>query len=202
MKVEFLTFSLSEEIPVLEYLRTRKLVKFFNRETAAAVVCLGRLLAGESLAPETPFYYVKGLVEYEDFGLDTIVAASRGPSGAFSQQAFASRGMSSISPLTQFKVLYNMPLSFIAIEHRLTGDNSVIYSSAQGLLMHARHSVSEGPLLLGAGRVYRDGSVAAGFALGLKEEFNTAPLPPDRGPDGEAIHLFRSWKQQAEEAGL
>lgn len=199
MKVEFLTFSLEDEIPVGDYLKKRKLVKFFNRETAAAVVCLGRLLGGASLPTETPFYYAKGLVEYEDFGLDTIVAASRGASGSFSQEAFATRGMSSISPLTQFKVLYNMPLSFISIEHQLTGDNSVIYSSAQGLLVQARYAVSELPLLLGAGRVYGDGGVAAGFALASKEEFAKAPLPPDTGD--EAVQLFRSWRETLGEAG-
>lgn len=190
MRVAFNSYSLEEEIPVRSYLKKRKLVKYFNRETAAAIVCLGQLLKGETLAPDTPFYYAKGLVEYEDIGLGKLVEASSDDSGRFSQENFVSRGMSSISPLTQFKVLYNMPLSFVAIEHNLTGDNSVIYSSADGLLLQALHGPPGVPILLGADRVYKDGMVATGFALAKKEEIQKKKFPQ---PAGEAIEIFRYW---------
>ncbi|MCP5103820.1 MAG: hypothetical protein GY950_10600 [bacterium] len=192
MRTAFNSYSLQEEIPVRAYLKKRKLVKYFNRETAAAMVCLGQLLNGESLPPTTPFYYAKGLVEYEDIGLGKLVEASTGDSGGFSQEKFVLQGMSSISPLTQFKVLYNMPLSFVAIEHNLTGDNSVIYSSAAGLILQALHGPPDVPILLGADRVYKDGRVETGFALAEKEEIEKIP-PLD--PSGEAIDLFRRWHQ-------
>lgn len=192
MRVEFNSYSLAEEIPVPGYLKNRKLIKYFNRETAAGIVCVARLLKGETLAPDTPFYYAKGLVEYEEFGLEKLVDACRDGTGRFSQENFISKGMSSLSPLTQFKVLYNMPLSFISIEHHLTGDNAVIYSSASGLLLQALHAPREQPVLLGAGRVYKDGRVETGFALANKEEIQTAPLPQ---PVDEAIKIFRFWHQ-------
>jgi len=195
MRVSYKRYAPGADIPVRDVLQQRKAAKYFNRETAAAMVCLAQLLQGERLPESTPFYYAKGAVEYEDIGLPALVRASRDHSGKFSSAAFVSEGMAAISPLTQFKVLYNMPLSFIAIEHRLTGDNAVLYGSAAALLLQADHAPGD-PVLLGADRVDKEGWVSVGFALLSGRELATLPR---NVPGDEAVDLFRLW---SEERGL
>lgn len=195
MKVVFESFSLNEEIPALDYLKKRKLVKYFNRETSAGIVCVAKLLEGGALPTNTPFYYGKAHTAYEDFDVEKLVEASRDEAGRFSQEYFVTRGMSGVSPLTQFKLLYNMPLCFISQEHNLTGDNAVIYTSAHGLIIQAIHAPGNLPVLLGAGKVHRDGRVESGFTLALKEEIEKAPLPGDAD---EAIEIFRYWHERGQ----
>ncbi len=164
MRVVYKKYGPDEEIPVRNILKNKKMFKYYNRETSAGMVCLAELLQSVALGPETPAYYDTGIIGYENFGLDAIAEVSA-EFGKFSQQAFIDRGMSSISPLTQFKILLNMPLCFFSIEHGLNGDNAVVYSSATGLLEHGLLSGCEGDVLLGAGKVNADGSVESGFAL-------------------------------------
>lgn len=192
MKIVFKSYLPNEEIPALDYLKKRKLIKFFNRETSAGIVCVAKLLDGGVLPANTPFYYGKAHTAYEDFDVEKLVAASRDETGSFSQEYFVTRGMSNVSPLTQFKLLYNMPLCFISQEHNLTGDNAVIYNSAAGLFIQAIHASGDLPVLLGAGKVHRDGRVESGFALARKEEIEKA-LP---GNIDEAIDIFRYWHER------
>ncbi len=171
MKTNYIEFKPEDKIPARQFLKNKKLVKYFNRETAAGIVCLAELLAEIQLEESIPFYYETGLVEYEDFGLDNIVEVCE-EDGEFSQKAFVEKGMSSISPLTQFKILLNMPASFISIDNDITGDNAIIYSSASGLLLQALNSNSDSSILLGSGKVKADGTIASGFALIEKEELS------------------------------
>ena len=177
-------------IPVQKHIRNRKLVKYFNRETAAAIVACSKLLQGMSLDPQTPFYYETGVMEFEELGLDAIADASLDEQGRFSQRLFVEKGAKAVPPLTQFKALYNMPLSFVAIEHGLTGDNAVLYASARSLLSQAQHAPGQLPVLLGSGKVYANGTVESGFALLDRAELAALPLPPT---PGEAIALFAVW---------
>ena len=171
MKIIYKKYELNQDIPVRNVLRNKKLVKYFNRETSSGMVCLAALLKDIEINPEIPFIYETGLIEYEDFGLDTIVETCV-EDNKFSQKAFVEKGMSAISPLTQFKILLNMPLCFFSIENNLMGDNAVIYSSASGLLIHAGLAETDGDILIGSGKVNADGSVESGFALLNKEELN------------------------------
>ena len=75
MKVVFESYQFTDEIPVFEYLKNRKLNKYFSRETAAAIVTCGKLLKGQEIDPEIPVYYATGVVEFEDYGLAKIVTA-------------------------------------------------------------------------------------------------------------------------------
>ncbi|MCP4136559.1 MAG: hypothetical protein GY754_36655 [bacterium] len=193
MKIVFDSYSLDDKIPVREYIKNRKLAKYFSRETAAAVVSAGKLLQNSPLSPDTAVYYAMGIVEYEDFGLEHIYQACTDEDGEFSQRLFIEKGMSSISPLAQFKVLYNMALSFISIEHNLKGENASVYSSASGLLSYALYSPQENPLLLGAGKVHKDGMVESGFALATKQEIKDSPF---LNSTEEAINIFRHWHEQ------
>jgi hypothetical protein len=190
MKTVFERYGSDDEIPARDCLNKRKLAKYFNREISACVVVVSHLLADEEIPAQTPFYFGKGTVEYEDFGLSSVVESCVDESGRFSQQNFVERGMSSLSPLTQFKVLYNMPLSFIAIDRGLVGDNSIIYGSAAGLLLQAKHCDFPGRMLLGASKVHADAVIEVGFALCERREITTETFMRQ---DCEAIELFRLW---------
>jgi hypothetical protein len=194
VQVVFDSYGPDEPIPVQGHLRNRKLAKYFNRETAAALVAASKLLNGLDCDRRMPFYYETAVMEHEDLGLDLIAAASRDPQGHFSQELFITKGARAVPPITQFKALYNMPLAFIAIEHELTGDNAVIYASASGLLLLALNAPVETGILIGSGKVGPDGSVAAGFALIDKSEIADSPflIRP-----GEAIHIFIAWQTAA-----
>jgi hypothetical protein len=190
MKIQFDAYDQDAQIPIQRHIKNRKLVKYFNRETAAAVVCAARLLDGEALDPATPFYYETGIMEYEDLGLDSIARASVDGENRFSQEGFALQGARAVPPLTQFKALYNMPLSFVSIEQGLTGDNGVVYGSAWALLELAVCAPGQGPILLGCGKMHRDGRVECGFALLERETLETAPLPEG---EVEGIEMMRLW---------
>lgn len=192
MKINFKHYGLGDIIPARDYLRNKKLLKYFNRETSAGIVCLSELLGNEELNTKIPFYYETGIVEYEDYGLDDIVEACT-ENELFSQRAFVEQGMSSISPLTQFKILLNMPLSFLSIENNLTGDNAVIYSSASGLLIQALSAPDDKEILLASGKVHSDGSVESGCAIVSKNEISDSPFLIS---NYEGIEIFREWKKR------
>lgn len=190
MKVNWQRFEPDDLIPVSSYLKNRKLRKYFNRETAAGIIALGELLNGIQLPANTPFYYATGLVEFEEYGLPKIVSASLDDNGHFSDRLFVERSIPRISPLTSFKVLQNMTLAFLSIEHELTGDNAVVYVSASSLLQYMLTAPTEGDILIGAGKVFRDGRTESGFALLTKEE---AIQTPFLNSNDKAIDIFRQW---------
>ena len=190
MKIIFDSYSPGESIPVQQFIKNKKLAKYFNRETAAAIVSCGKLLRGAEFDPDLPFYYETGVMEFEDLGLDAIAAGSLDEQGNFSQHLFVEKGAKAVHPLTQFKALYNMPLSFVSIEHGLTGDNAVIYASARGLLMQALHAPGEKDILLGSGKLYSDGRLHSSFALIGRDEIEGMSFPES---GCEAIDLFRNW---------
>ena len=57
MKTVYLHFPPDGQIPALPCIRKRKLVKYYTRETLAAVLAVSQLLDGEPLPASTPFYY-------------------------------------------------------------------------------------------------------------------------------------------------
>lgn len=180
-------FAPGEVIDVRSHLRNRKLAKYFNRETAAAIVCASKLLEGRSLDPSTPFHYAMATVEFEDYGLDGLRSASRDREGRMDDHAFVSHAVSAISPLTQFKVLYNMPLCFVAIEHGLRGDSSVHYGVRSRVFEQVALSPWDGPVLVGAGRTTPDGGVTVGMALMHPREADS--IEPDASP----LDVFAAW---------
>jgi hypothetical protein len=192
VRIAFRAWGGGELIPVEDRLPARKLAKYLSRESAAAVVVVSQLFDAGRPDPRTPIFYATGTVEHEDFGLAEMLAASRDRDGAFSRERFLAEGITQVSPLSQFKVLYNMPLCFLSIFFGLTGDNAVLYGPARGLLDAAQLSGQEGPVLIGAGKVFAGGAVAAGFALGTREEFaGHGPAPST----GEAVDLLRTWAE-------
>jgi hypothetical protein len=192
LKIIFDTYNPGENIPVQNFLSDKKLKKYFNRETAAAVVCAGKLFKDSAIDACIPFYYSTGILEYQDYGLEEIVKNSVADDGKFSENYFINHAVPLISPLNQFKILQNMPLSFISIIFHLNGDNAVLYSSAAGLLMHSLFSPSLGEIVIGAGKVYRDGKVESGFALITKNEISDSPFLLS---NTESIEIFREWSR-------
>lgn len=194
MHVEFCTFALEEPIPVFDYLKDRKLAKYFSRETAAAIVCLGRLLKKVEIHSGISVYYATGITEHEDYGLPGIVRNSTDSNGRFSSELFARKGFAEVPPITQFKLLCNMPLCFISLNYGLSGDNAVIYSAASALLCQALSAPVESPILLGAGKSYADGSVETGFAVAAKEEISSSQY---LSSSVEAVEIFRAWLEKS-----
>lgn len=195
MKVIFDTYQPTETIAVTPYLKNKKLQKYFNRETAAAIVCAGKLLNRLTLPTEMPFYYATGFIEFEDYGLHYIAEGSVDKTGQFSEELFITQGLIRVPPINQFKVLQNMPLCFVSIEHQLRGDNAVVYGSTASLLQHVLYSPVENPILIGAGKVYRSGLVEVGFALLNKAEIKKSPF---LSMTAEAVELFRKWSKEEE----
>jgi len=190
MRLVFESYGSGAAIPALDFLQNRKLLKYLNRETMAALVALGRLCDAEPIPREIPCYYATGMLEYEDYGLAEIVAASRDGDGLFSPALFIEHGIAAVSPLNQFKVLQNMPLSFASINYGLTGDNAVLYSAAGALLRQALCAPGQGPVLIGAGKAYRDSRVESAFALVTREELAALPWLDS---EEEAVTMFRQW---------
>lgn len=192
MKLVFDSYAAGEEIPVISYLKNRKLAKYLNRETMAAVVAVGKLLERVPVERDIPIYYATGMLEYQDYGLSQIVAASRDPEGNFSHELFVNQGIVAVSPLNQFKVLQNMPLSFAAINYGFTGDNAVLYSSAGSLLRQGLCAPDSGQIVIGAGKVYRDGRAECGFAVAAVDDLHDSQWLKS---EGEAVDMFRDWAE-------
>jgi hypothetical protein len=190
MKVAFSTYAERDTIPVMGFLKDRKLAKYFSRETAAAIVCLGKLLEETEIPPRIPVYYATGITEHEEYGLPGIVMNSADSAGRFSPELFALKGFRDVPPITQFKLLCNMPLCFISLNFGLEGDNAVIYSAASGLLHQALAAPVDTSILLGAGKSYADGTTEAGFAVVSKADIASSPY---LSSTTEAVEIFRDW---------
>ena len=190
MEIVFDSYEHSTPIPIHDFIKNKKIAKYFNREAAAAVICAAKLFGESPINQEIPFYYETGKMEFEDYGLDSIASASLDEQGIFSQRLFIEKGTKAVMPLTQFKALYNMPLSFVSIEYGLVGDNAVIYASAKGLLIQALHAPVDNGILLGCGKVHRNGKIESAFALVDKNKIENSPF---LAFDGEGIEMFRIW---------
>jgi hypothetical protein len=193
MQVVFNHFDLDTPIPVNDYIENRKMAKYYNREAQAAMVSICMLLNKQRPDPNTPIFYAVGIIEHEEFDIHKIASHSAGESGKFSTKAFIDKGIMQISPLTQFKILYNMTLCFISIEYGFKGDNAVIYSSAAGLINNALYANTDSAIIIGSGKIDKNGNVESGFASITKQEI--AALPKFDS-DTEAIELFKYLKSR------
>jgi hypothetical protein len=192
MRIIFEKYHQETEIPVRDYLKQKKFSKYFNRETAAAIITSAKLFKQHSVEKTTPIYYSSGVVEYEDYGLNKIYEACVDENETFSEKLFIEKGMYSVSPLTQFKVLYNMPLCFISIENNLQGDSAVVYASASGLLANVMYAPTDSEIIVGAGKVYENGSVESAFAIINKQDIQNSKYI---NSETEAITMLNEWHQ-------
>ena len=199
MKKVYLHYSPEEEIPALPYIRKRKLVKYYTRETLAAVLAAAQLLDGEDLPSQTPFYYASADTENFDCFREVFEKFSAAGVRTFD----AERYLAFAPPTSQFKIMRNMvpcfvsientythsyQYAFVSIENALTGDNNVIVDSASALLYAALTAPGAGPVIIGAGFLHADDSVEAGFALVRPDELAGHPLLGTAAP---AIDIFK-----------
>lgn len=188
MRISYKKYAATEEIPVYDYVKHRKLVKYYTRETMAAMVAMGELFRGREADPDMPFFYSTGELEM----LASYVEVCRKIEDRIqdlSPGRFMRDVVPCISPLTQFKMMRNMTLCFVSIEYGLKGDNAALLDSASALLYSALLTPSKGTVLLGAGRLYADNSVESGFAEVLPSEMATHPL---LGQDTDPMEFFRN----------
>ncbi|HNY31286.1 MAG TPA: hypothetical protein PKO15_10405 [Fibrobacteria bacterium] len=181
----FESWQAQEPIPLKEYLRQRKWAKYYDRRSAGALVVVARLLDGRAVEARTPIHWALGDLEFQDYGLESIREHSRDSRGIWSAERFALEGMHSVSPLTQFKVLYNMPLCLASMELGLVGENSVTHGLDEGLLVCAAASRWEGEMILGATRCRADGGIDCVAALARRDEL-------DLSRRGDILEILRS----------
>jgi len=188
MKVIYHIYLPDEDIPVYDFVKNRKLVKYYTRETMAAVVAVSQLLEGEETNQDMPFFYSTGETEMMDL-YRNICSQYELANNEFSSRGFIENIVPKISPLQQFKVMRNTTSCFVSIENGLKGDNAVLLSSASGLLYMAMFAEKEDPVLIGAGKLYADGTVECGFAKVFPTEITNHPM---LNSTDDAILLFKN----------
>ena len=190
MKTVYKSYSPSDDIPVYDVVVHRKLVKYYTRETMAAVVAAHELLAEVAVENDMPFFYSSGETAFMEFYTTACKTYSE-RNCVFATDRFIEDVVPTISPLSQFKMMRNMTHCFVAMEHGLKGDNAALLYSASGLLYSARMCGYNGLVLMGAGKLYADGAVECGVALVHPSELENHPL---LGSTAEAISFFQSSK--------
>ncbi len=150
-----------------------------------------QLLENKEIDVNTPVFYAFGITDYEDYGLEELKMSSRTETGEYNPTLFINEGMKAVSPLTQFQVLYNMPVCFLSIELGFTGDNSVVYHSVSSLLQTAQFSGYDGKIIIAAGKRHGDGSVSSGCALISVKEIEKSEMLNDN--ETSAIDFFKQW---------
>ena len=184
MKAVYRSFGADEEIPVLPLLKKRKLFKYYNRESMAAVLVADGFLKANPVPGDTAFFYASA--EVENYSVFRDIYDRYLQSG---MEEFDAAGYIAMTPpQSQFKMMRNMVSCFISIENELRGDNNIIVDSASALLYSAITARTESEVLLGAGFLHYDGSVESGFALARPDELLHNPL---LGMDAPAIEFFR-----------
>lgn len=157
-------FLLTEEIPLSSVISSKKVLKYFNRETRCAILTFHELVesCGMDLSL-TPLVYSTGSLEFQNYGLEYICRDSKSPSGKYSSSLFIEKGLSQISPLNQFKILSNMPLCFLSMEFGLNGENAAVYDRGSSML-EVSVTMPGNEVIMGAGKIQQDGKVETGFA--------------------------------------
>ncbi len=177
-----------EDIPIYDYVKNRKLVKYYTRETMAAVIAVSQLFEGHPIPSDMPFFYSTGETETLDF-YRKICSEYSQISEEFSSLGFIENIVPMISPIQQFKMMRNTTSCFLSIEYGLKGDNALLLASASGLLYSAMFAETKGSVLIGSGKLYADGTVECGFAEVLPYEIENHPM---LNSTDDAIALFKT----------
>ena len=178
---------------MLDHVNKRKLTKYFTRETMAAAVALGELYGEQRPSADTPFFYSTGELEFMDYFREVCNNFSEDEQQmTFSGAYFIEKVMPRLSPLSQFKIMRNMPHCLISMEYGLKGENALFLNSLQGLLYSAKMCEHDGPLLIGAGKLYADGGAESGFAEILPVELDDLSLA---SPEDDPLAFFKLMSQ-------
>jgi hypothetical protein len=180
-----------EEIPVFDYVSKRKLVKYYTRDTMAALVCMGQLFKEKRPSPETPFFFSTGENEMMDIYKEVCRTFAE-KKIEFTPPQFIEKGIPTISPVSNFKMMRNMAHCFISIEYGLKGDNAALLGSISGLLTSALLSEGDGPIIVGASKLHADNTAEAGISLLTSREVEGHPM---LNSQEESISFFRKHKK-------
>jgi 3-oxoacyl-[acyl-carrier-protein] synthase II len=106
----------------------KKLLKLMNRESQFAFIAAQQAIAGSGIAgacaPERIGAFLgTGLTTGDLDSLVPIVEQSIDPEGRFSYALLGTQALAKCNPLLSFKILPNMALSYISIEHTIRGPN-------------------------------------------------------------------------------
>ncbi len=193
VKVIYKKYHAGQDIPVFDHVSKRKLTKYYTRETMAAAVALGELYGEQRPSADTPFFFSTGELEFMDYFREVCNNFSEDEQQMpFSGAYFIEKVMPRLSPLSQFKIMRNMPHCLIALEYGLKGENALFLDSLQGLLYSAKMCEYDGPLLIGAGKLYADGGAESGFAEILPGELDDLPLT---SPEDDPLAFFKRISQ-------
>ena len=193
MKVIYKKYAANQDIPVFDYVTKRKLTKYHTRETMAAMVAMGELYKDQKPPADMPFFYSTGELEYLDYYRQLSLSFTEEERNTPFTGSFAvEKAMPRMSPLDQFKIMRNMTQCLISMEYGLKGDNALFLDSLQGLLLAVKISDYNDPVLIGAGKLYSDGSTECGFAEMLSDELTNFSLVL---PDDDPLEFFRQNSQ-------
>jgi 3-oxoacyl-[acyl-carrier-protein] synthase II len=119
-----------KDFNVENYISSKRLLKLMNRESqllaAAADQALKDSMINNEYQPEkTGIFIGTGLTSGELESLIPLVENSIDEEGNFSYKLLGSKAISKCSPLLSFKILPNMPLSYVSILFNIQGQNMV-----------------------------------------------------------------------------
>jgi 3-oxoacyl-[acyl-carrier-protein] synthase II len=135
------------EFDPAEFVQNKKLLKLMNREAQLAFSAAGQALEHSDLrgrcAPDRMGVFLgTGLTTGDLESLVPIVERSIDEGGEFSYSRLGATALTKCNPLLSFKILPNMALSYISIEHNLRGPNMVFNpwpgNTVQAILEAAR----------------------------------------------------------------
>jgi len=217
---EYLSF---QDIPARNALEDKKLIKYFNLETAALIAGIHHLFPEKNLA-ELPLFFCLCKIEMKEIDpqniyesvkyfenlkligmelskfenmdisdIPAIIAEYYSIDGKFVPELFYKKFFSNFSPVDQFKVLANLPVSFASIVFNLHGDNVTLYESGRSLVWYATTSGCQNSFLIGSAKASIKGSVKAGIALTSNDELQKSKYFSE---DICAIEMFKNWSER------
>lgn len=112
-------------------LRSRKMRKFMGPQDDLATVAASRAAADAGLAfplgPRAGLFLAVGYLPFEGADMETLLAGSLAPDGAFDVLRFSTTGLAAVNPLLTFRCLSNMPAFHVSLNLGVEGPYSVLY---------------------------------------------------------------------------
>ncbi|NTU41495.1 MAG: beta-ketoacyl-[acyl-carrier-protein] synthase family protein [Nitrospirales bacterium] len=113
-----------------QQISNRKLLKLMNRESQLIVTAAGQAMAdaeirGDYPSERTGIYLGTGLTSGELGDLLRLVEDSTDETGLFSYRLMGERALPGCNPLLSFRILTNMPVSYLSIIFGIRGPNLV-----------------------------------------------------------------------------
>ncbi|MDH4262500.1 MAG: hypothetical protein OEV78_05570 [Spirochaetia bacterium] len=224
MNLDYKEYQSLQEISVRSTLKDKKLMKYFNLETAALIKGIHNILSDNSFHDDMPLFFALCKIDFKTIAsseifntgqyfdnfkifdsdiekfprtdflkIPALITENYSINGKFSPELFNKNFFSKLSPIEQFKVLANLPVSFASIVFGLHGDNVTIYESGRSLVWHGVTTDYQGVFLIGSAKTAIDGSVKAGIAYTSSEELQTSKYFTE---DICAIEMFKNWNEQ------